>query len=721
MRRARARALPTVVTAALLAAAVIWTPAPAAAHQAAQPVTMTVVDVSPNTPQVSSKPQPLTFTLQLVNHTAAPVTASVTAARSDPIGSTTGLNEAIARPKQPSPQYVSPLTASETVTVAGHSTRTATIKTTTDVFPHDGVCLCANLIYPFWFIATLSGKDATGFTTTAQTFVPSFTTAPVKDAVSWVWPIFDRPHRLLQSRIFFDDALAKEVSGGRLDRLLQVIEKLPRAIPVTIMTDPELIAELAQMARGYMVSTPQGLEDGTGADAARTWLTSLRNALDRHPQDTVEFTPFADPAVDSLTRAKMSWSIALDPHEQALVTAALGGRTPPSNLAWPVGRSLSPATLNAIAKQGANTVIVSDAALSDGYAQPVPNALAPAPTLTDALLAVTSTPVERLVDATLDPTANGLAVLPELVSQLAVRVDEDLAAKTNTGRYVVITPDRNLDVNPDVAVRTIEATADTPWSRPITIEQAVADRTKYVGPSRGTLRNLTHGPRLGHKLLHEINNVSNQLPLLSSLFHDPTVGLQQFSAFPAAIQRCESTSLISDPRVAFAMIGRLRQVLLSTRHSVYIVNPSDGTYTLTSKNSQLPITVVNKLNTEVDVQISVNPVGGESGLSTASAPQGYTIKANSKVQVHVPTHVDRVGLIRAVVRISTPGGLSLGTPVRLSVRSTALGTIGVIITVLAAILLVVAVVIRHVGRLRRRTPRARGEPAPVAATTASTS
>ena len=38
-------------------------------------------------------------------------------------------------------------------------------------------------------------------------------------------------------------------------------------------------------------------------------------------------------------------------------------------------------------------------------------------------------------------------------------------------------------------------------------------------------------------------------------------------------------------------------------------------------------------------------------------------------------------------------------------RSTALGTIGVIITVLAGILLVVAVAIRQVRRLRNRTPR----------------
>jgi hypothetical protein len=345
--------------------------------------------------------------------------------------------------------------------------------------------------------------------------------------------------------------------------------------------------------------------------------------------------------------------------------------------------------------------------------------LAPAPTTTEAQLAVTSAPIERLVNETLDPAANGLSVLPQLVSQLAVRVVEDVATKTNTGRYVVITPPRLLDVDPTVAVRTIEATADTTWSQPITVEQAAGDNTK-MGPSRGTLRDQPRGPRLGHKLVNTLRHVSNQVQPLLSMFDDPTVGARLFSAFPTAIQRCASTSLISSPAIAFAMADRLREIVNRTRSAVYIVRPSDGTYTLTSKSSPLPITVVNRLNSQVKVEISVDPVSGESGLSASSSSQGYTIKANSKVQVHVQTHVDRVGLIRVVVRISTPLGLPLGRRVSLSVRSTALGTIGVIITVLAAILLVVAVVIRQARRLRRRTPRQPEEPTPVAATTAST-
>ncbi len=718
MRTGRTRALASAVIAVLVAGASAGFGAgPASASRATTAtVTMSVVDVSPNSPTVSRKPRPLTFTLQLVNHSADPVTVStISAARSDPIGSQDALDNAIAHPKAPSSTGVSPLTASaKNIVVPGNGTAPASIKTNTDVLVHDGVCLCANLIYPFWFIATYS----TG-TATAQTFVPSFTKTPVKSRVSWVWPLLDRPHRLLQSKIFFDDALAKEITpGGRLGRLLDVLKSVAPDVPMTVVTDPDLIDELVQMASGYKVSTPNGLVTGTGAVAAESWLTELRGILSLNRDIKIEFTPFADPAVDSLSRAGMDWPIGLDSAAQDAVQAALGNRTPGTELAWPVGRGLGPTTLTNLVQQGVQTIIVSDSSLTNGGVQPVPNALAQTTQFPNARFAVTSAPIERLVDAALNPTANGLAVLPELVAQLAVRVEEDVAAKYTNSRYVLIAPPRELDVNPAIAARVIEATSNSTWSSPISIDQATASSTISNG-DWGTLRATSRVPQLPHRLLHSLRRIDNEIPKVETMFHDQTVGQALFANYPTAIQRCESTSLISHPAVARAMAGRLQHVITTTQASVYIVKPTTGTYTLTSKNSPLPITVVNHLNTEVDVQISVDPVGGESGLTASAAPGGYTIKANSKVQVHVPTHVDRVGLIRVLVRIQTPGGLPLGKPIPLTVRSTALGTIGVIITVLAGILLVVAVAIRQVRRLRNRTPREPQEPMPVAATTAS--
>lgn len=710
-------AVAALVAILLSAAALVAAPA-ANARRVGPELTMTVVNVTPNTPQVSSKPKPLTFTVELVNHYTKPMDVSVSVARSDPINNIAALDSAIAHPKPPSPGLVSPLTATARTIVPVGKSVLATIHTTTAPFGHDGVCLCNELIYPFWFIGSYTAGDTSG-QATAQTFMPSFPTQPKKSTVSWVWPLLDRPHRLLRPNVFLDDVLADEVSrGGRLLRLLQVVQQVSPTVPMTIVTDPDLIDELAVMAQGYQVDTPNGLVAGTGSAAARGWLSALRVVLDSHPDVQLVFTPFADPAVDSLSRAHMNWSVTLDQAARDRVKTALDGRIPATDITWPAGGTLTANTLSELVSQGTKTVIVNDTALTRGTVDPVPDALAPASTgAGPATLAVTSAPIERLTARVLDPSADGDALLPELVSRLALRL------MTNGPRYTVITPPRDLDVSVPVAVRTIEATADSPWSRPLTLGQAVGDPS-IAHVDRGTLRRNSRGPDLGSGLLRTLRGMSNDLPQLTSMFQDPSVAARISSPVPFAVQRTTSSSLLDDRDVSAAMAARLAQIINSIRGRVYIVRPADGTYTLTSSDSQLPVTVVNHLNADINVKVSVQTAGGAPGLTAVDPDKTWPVKADSKVQVHIALHADRVGRIKLIARISTPDGLYLGYGKRetpLSVRSTALGTIGVIITILAAIALALAVVYRQVRRLRRRgaTPKEPEPPVVVAATTAS--
>lgn len=701
--------------AAFAGAAVVGT-APATAGATEPPPTMTVIDVSPNTPSVTRKPKPLTFTLQITNNSERPLHISISAARSDPIGSTEQLSAVIAHPKPPSPELVSPLTATTQVTVPGKGSQPAHIRTTTDTVPHDGVCLCQTDIYPFWFIGSYTVGDSSG-QVTAQTYVPSFASQPKKSPVSWIWPLLDRPHRLLRSDVFLDDALAGEIGpDGRLYKLLQVVRKVSSTVPMTIVTDPDLIDELTVMAGGYLVNTANGPVPGAGAAAARAWLAQLRGALADHPLVQIVFTPFADPDVDSLIRSHMNWPAHLDTKDRERVVAALGDRTPRTDLAWPVGGRLSANTLGQLAGRGVKTVIVGDTALTGGATDPVPDALAPYGD-SKVIFAVTSSPIQREVARVLDPSADGRALLPQLVARLALRVEED------GPHYVVMTPPRNLDVSVPVAVRTVEATADSTWSRPITVEDAVADPA-IAHVDRGRLRPDRRSVRLGVGLLHKLRSVTNSLPLLTSMFQDAALATRIAKPVPMAVQRTASSSLLEDRDTSNAMADRLTELVSHNRRRVYIVRPTNGTYTLTSKDSLLPITVVNRLGADINVKIRIETAGGAAGLSAGDADKVWPIKANSKVQVHIPLHVDRVGKIRLIARISTPYGLSLGygrraTP--LSVRSTAIGTIGVVITILAAIALALAVIYRQVRRLRNRSdsPKEPEPPVVVAATTAS--
>jgi hypothetical protein len=684
---------------------VVWFGAPAASARDTH-VSIDVIDVSPNTPAVTRAAKPLTFTLAVTNYTSIPMHVTISAVRSDPIGTQSQLDNAITEPHEPSPSLVSPIQGNPTARVRANHTITIPFETSTsNVFQiaqnRGGICLCANAIYPIWFSADYANSEATG-TATTQTYLPSFTEQPTKSTVSWVWPLLDRPHRLLHHRVFTDDQLAEEVAPtGRLGRMLDVVQQVSPDVPMTLVTDPDLIDELVQMAHGYSVITPGGLHKGTGTAAAAQWLATLQQVLSTNHQVQLVFTPFADPAVDSLHNAGRGWGVELTSGEQQAVINALG-RTPLTDLAWPAAEALSHGTLNTLVKQGVNTVLTADRVLTAGTGDgtEIPDALATvnAGPGRAATLAVTSTSLQRLVEHVLDPSGNGLVTLPQLVAQLAMRV----VLEPNVSHYIVMTPPRDLDVNVDVAVRTIEATANSPWSRPLTIESAVG-RIKPV--DHGQLRDNAHGPALSHRLLRTLDHVNAMLPELKNLYDDPDVGAAFVAPFPAAVQRCQSSSLLGDRARALEMARRLARIVDRTRSAVRIQKPfSNGTYTLTSENSKLPITVVNTLPFVVDVKISVRTKDDVPGLTAGDEDKVFIIKANSKVQEHIPTRVDHVGKIIVFVTIHTRTGTLLGKPIRLALRSTALGTIGVIITVVAAIVLALAVVVRTVRRLRQRKP-----------------
>jgi hypothetical protein len=353
----------------------------------------------------------------------------------------------------------------------------------------------------------------------------------------------------------------------------------------------------------------------------------------------------------------------------------------------------------------------------------VPDALAPVQTGSgDALAAVTSSPIERLVTKVLSTKGPGLAALPQLVSELAIRAvvivnQPAQSASRHISPYVVITPPRNLTVNPMIAERAILATADTPWSTPLPLRAATS---QVAAVPHGQLDGRVPSSQLPPITVSNLQYVAETLPGLSSLYADPAVAKLALGNVPIAAQRCASSSLLSDPGRSADCSRIIVAKLQAIRAGVHLAKPSDGTYTLASKNSRLPITIVNTLPDRVNVQVEVTAVNDVPGFSATDVNR--TIEPNSTVQLRVPTHVDRVGRIDVQATLYTPDRVSLGTTLDLTVHSTALGTVGVIITVVAAAVLIIALLVRFIRRLskgRRKSKKNRPKPEPVPAATAS--
>lgn len=674
-------------------------------------VTVSVVDVSTTSPAATTAPSPLTVTLALTNNTDQTLSnLQILGARSNPITTRQELDQAILHPHAPDPNLVADIATAKPVTAnvgpRGNATVTFTTLTSTDFSSSPGLCLCETRIYPLYFAVhahDISGADIVVGTT--QTFVPAFNAPPTNPVrVSWVWPIVERPHRLVGDTTFTDDDLASSISTGRLSRVMDVVQLVAEhSVAMTLIVDPELLDELQIMAAGsYVVDTAGKRVNGSGTAAARAWLEQLRTVLALDPKLELDFTPLADPDVETLTRKGLAWTTGLPPAVQTRTTAALGGHIARSSVGWPVDGILRSATLDQLVRNGASSVIVSDAVLPsangpDSMANQLGILQTPAGQVTAD---VTQRSVQRYVGPVLSLGGAGTAKLPELVSEVAVAA----MTQPQSSPFVTIVAPRSIDPVPDVAARAIVETAGAFWSTSLTLDEAAhtvspSDHGQLVTPSgdTGALSDLT---------IDDARRVSSVVPALASMMSAADAS-RLLGSLPAAVQRAESSAWRTDPGAGDAFAQALTRQIQTIESGVRIVRPSTGTYTLTSSNAPLPITVENNLAVTVRVRVEIST---ENDLPGFTAQEGnlQTIAPNAKVTLHIPTHVDRTGRFKVQAILVTPSDVAIGDGVSLSVHSTALGAIGVIITVAAAVVLVAALLVRLARRLRKRGQSAPG-------------
>lgn len=682
--------------------------APPAAAQQPGPTTVavSVLGVSPISPAPSTKPRDITVRLQLTNTGDTPLDhLTVDGARGNPIANQAALDATIAKPGPPDPTLAASFSAKQPITVslaAGESTEVDYVSTSSTSPSGPGLCLCENRIYPLYFAvhATVDGGDVV--VGSAQTFVVSFPTKPKPVRVGWLWPMLEPPHRIAQDDVFTDDTLTDSVTNGRLSRLLSVVEAVAPRVPLTLVVDPELIDELAVMASGhYSVDQGGKLVPGTGAAAAQQWLQRLRTVLDASPGLQLAFTPPSDPDVQSLVDAGLPWSARPTPAAQKRIAAALGDHTATTLLSWPAHEALTTAALDDLAKSGVQAAVLSPAAVAaagsaDGQPQPgAPLTLRGHPG--EVAVPTTASGVAAAVPAVLPVGAAGTSALPQLVAQLAVQA----VADPESSPYVAVVPPAGLDPDPAAAERAILDSTTTGWSTGVTLQGAV-DAAAGT-PIAGRLTRQSVPRALPQATLDTAQRVAGELPGLSTLFQNDAT--DAFRLLPQAIQRSESAAWSGNPGGSTALADAVNTQLDQLVTGVHVVQPADGTYTLGSADSPLPITVQNSLGVRVSVRVSVTTVGGIPGFH-ADDIGTQLIAAGAKIALHVPVHVERVGRIKVRVQLLTPANTPLGQPVQLSVRSTALGEVGKVITAAAGGVLALALLVRLLRWLyrRRRAP-----------------
>ncbi|HVW42275.1 MAG TPA: DUF6049 family protein, partial [Amycolatopsis sp.] len=201
---------------------------------------------------------------------------------------------------------------------------------------------------------------------------PGKTSAPIPDRpapVTMLWPIADTRPRVVAApyrgqAVLGDDVLAAELRpGGRLyalvDAALAVQDdpQLSRALCYAV--DPDLLDTVDAMTRGYQVRTPSGNVAGSGTDAAKAWLESLRRLV---ANQCVIQMPYADADLPALAGVRggdlMGYALNTAQRVQNLI-----GVRPQAGVLWAQG-PLDDKSLDALAAAGIKTLIADPSELS---------------------------------------------------------------------------------------------------------------------------------------------------------------------------------------------------------------------------------------------------------------------------------------------------------------------------------------------------------------------
>lgn len=530
----------------------------------------------------------------------------------------------------------------------------------------------------------------------AHTYLPYFAQRPAAPThVSWLWPIIDRPHRLAD-RTFRDDQLAGELApGGRLARLVRI--GLSTTAQLTVVVDPNLLAEAAAMRQPYHLESGRGVIEHPALPAAAQWLTQL-GQLARRPNVTVVALPYGDPDLVGLENAGMGEKIATAYSQgQAVVAQYLGG-TPTERLAWPPEGQLDDKTFYTLGAQGFAGIVLDSTALpgTGSAGQGAVSALPAQGTTTRVL--VSDHTLDAIAGQSRFPTGARLAEQRFLAGLAMITVQSP-----NDARSVLIAPPRQWSVPTPYAGRLLGDTAAVPFAQPVSSQSLLS-----VPPTtaRGPLA-YRAASALAPQQVAQIRGVVRELDGFREALSNAAANALLTPYYQAAFAT-DSWSWQGRPRDAAPFVGRLVAAVANLVGKVSIVVPEKGTYSLASSSSPLVLTVQNSLSVPVRVRIELT-ARGAAGFH--AEPVNVTIPPsvppnNTRVTVKVPTHVERSGEFSVLARVLTSNGEQLGQPVPLKVRSTAYGTITLAITggAFALLLLLVA------RRLYRRFTASRQRP-----------
>ncbi|GAB3704167.1 DUF6049 family protein [Amycolatopsis oliviviridis] len=502
-------------------------------------------------------------------------------------------------------------------------------------------------------------------------------------SASLLWPIANSTVHVVSSPLggpltLADERLADELAaGGRLDSLVAAARAAEADTKVSsslcLAIDPDLVATVDGMSRGYQVATGGGPAPGKGAETAKNWLGQLKALVAGRCVVTL---PFADADLAALTKVR-----AGDATDTALLGSAVGGAAtiknllgiqPQDGVLWP-GGALDSQTLEAIGKTGVKTVLTDSGKLQSG------SPLSGGVTIEGTNLR--AQPVDTLITSALNGaggTQNGLGAI-------AFRAGLGGQASGQERSRMLVAPPRHWAASGTDLTTFLERMGDFYAAGLV----KATPLSELLGESPSGTASVNYAPQdlttaTSGDVTAKMSQIDNEtLSLSSAMTMDTTKRVNPADVIAPvrlALVRAASTSWRGAD--AATVTGNARGDLDAIRSQVTVERPKQ-TIALASGASPLPVFITNSLPVGVDVQVALrNNVGLRATDETQL--QAQMVPANSARNRLLPIEALRAGRFSVDVALTTPDGTPLGSAARFELTSTEYGAITIIITVTAA-------------------------------------
>ncbi|WP_320781459.1 DUF6049 family protein [Streptomyces sp. CRN 30] len=553
-----------------------------------------------------------------------------------------------------------------------------------------------------------------------RTFLPwQPDAADTKTRTTYLWPLISSVHLTAetgpgeqQTPLFENDDLAKEISpGGRLGQMLT----LGKDLDVTWVIDPDLLASVDAMTRGYQVKTGDSTTTaGKDQAVAKRWLAELQEAV---ADEEVVALPFADPDLASLAHNGRHVTGSLSRFKEATDVAADTVKTvlhvePDTDFAWPVNGAVDPSIVKVATSAGADKVIArSDSLKESASLTYTPNAARPIGGGTTAVVADArlSTAFQGDMTKAGDSTA---AVQRFLAQSLMITLQ-------NTGkqRNIVVAPQRTPSASQaQTMAQALTALQNGNWSQPQGLAETAdakpdADASTKV-PSTSAYPSSLRKQELPTTAFQDLQNAQRNLDRFKVILTNQS---RVVTPFGRTFNREMSASWRGRATEAQAYRTAVQSYLDTLAAQVRLIEKSETK--LSGRSATIPVTVQNNLVQGVDKLVlrltSKQPTRLEIGDS-AYSEQIIQVSGGHSQSVKFDTNANANGEVAVVAQLYTQEGQAYGQSVTFTVNVTEITPTVMLVIAGGVLLLVLAGFRMYTQRKRaaaRRDGTAPGDPA----------